>query len=199
MEPSVPIITVVLLGARCEVIGVHLPLDGLEEPLSRVKMPVEAQPDTAEFGGQEVRFPAPFVGQLEAVNTGDAIVVDVKLKGNAEVSCARCLTRLTLPLDVRVSEEFRRGTPPPGQPPGEQVEEDGNVFTYFEGDQINLDEMIRQNILLELPTAPLCSPDCKGLCASCGKNLNEGACDCAPAELDPRLRLLKDFVPRKEV
>jgi uncharacterized protein len=53
-------------------------------------------------------------------------------------------------------------------------------------DQVDLEPLAREVILLELPQAPLCREDCRGLCASCGADLNEGLCGCDPVERDPR-------------
>lgn len=60
--------------------------------------------------------------------------------------------------------------------------------------KLDLDELVYSDILLELPSKYLCSPDCKGLCGKCGKNLNEGDCGCAEQEVDPRLAILKELL-----
>jgi uncharacterized protein len=59
----------------------------------------------------------------------------------------------------------------------ELVEEDVE-FSFYEGDRFDLAEVIREQIVLAQPMQRLCRPDCKGLCQNCGKNLNEGPCDC---------------------
>jgi uncharacterized protein len=61
------------------------------------------------------------------------------------------------------------------------------------GDQIDVAAMIRENILLEAPIAPLCRPDCAGLCPTCGIDLNTSACDCVIAVIDPRWEALSQF------
>ncbi|WDU84060.1 YceD family protein [Caloramator sp. Dgby_cultured_2] len=60
-------------------------------------------------------------------------------------------------------------------------------------DRINLEDMIIDNIILSYPAKILCSDDCKGLCPVCGKNLNEGQCECLKDVIDPRLEALKQF------
>ncbi len=57
-----------------------------------------------------------------------------------------------------------------------------------------LDDLVLTDILLELPYKSLCREDCKGLCSSCGKDLNEGPCDCKPDTVDPRLEVLKQLI-----
>jgi uncharacterized protein len=63
--------------------------------------------------------------------------------------------------------------------------------TFLEGDEIDLDEIIRENIYLSIPVQPLCSEACRGLCPFCGKDLNEGDCTCLQQRADPRFRPLE--------
>lgn len=60
--------------------------------------------------------------------------------------------------------------------------------------KLELDEVVISDILLSLPQKNLCKKDCKGLCQSCGKNLNEGECTCDKRQIDPRLEILKQFM-----
>ena len=72
-----------------------------------------------------------------------------------------------------------------------EVEDDDLETSYYGDDQIDLSELMREQFYLVLPMKPLCTEDCKGLCAQCGTNLNTGTCDCAPVWEDPRLAALK--------
>jgi hypothetical protein len=68
----------------------------------------------------------------------------------------------------------------------------------LEGDQLDLQPMVRELVLLDTPSTPLCRPDCAGLCPTCGVNHNDTACDCAPPPADPRwagLAGLTDLLP----
>lgn len=73
-------------------------------------------------------------------------------------------------------------------------EEDGGEYIQVEDYKLDLDELIRTDVLLELPSKFLCKEDCKGLCPVCGKNLNEGACNCQTHQIDPRLEVLKNLI-----
>ena len=64
----------------------------------------------------------------------------------------------------------------------------------IEGDELDLDELIYSDIILLTPTKFLCKEDCKGLCPTCGKNLNEGDCACAKQQTDPRLEALRQLL-----
>lgn len=61
-------------------------------------------------------------------------------------------------------------------------------------DTLDLDELVTTNIILDLPMKNLCSEDCKGLCISCGKNLNEGDCGCKKDYINPQFAQLEDLI-----
>ena len=73
-------------------------------------------------------------------------------------------------------------------------EEDFEDYIVIEGDELDLDELIYSDIILLTPTKFLCKEDCKGLCPTCGKNLNEGDCACAKQQTDPRLEALRQLL-----
>ncbi len=73
-------------------------------------------------------------------------------------------------------------------------DEENDFYIQVENYQLDLDELLRADVLLELPTKYLCKPDCKGLCPVCGKNLNDGKCDCNMHQVDPRLEVLKQLI-----
>ncbi len=72
--------------------------------------------------------------------------------------------------------------------------EDTGELLVVEDWKLDMDELARADIYLELPTKYLCSPDCKGLCPKCGANRNTEKCGCAVHETDPRLAILKNLV-----
>lgn len=160
---------------------------------------VETRLEPVELGGQEVRFDEPFAGEAEIWNAGDRLLVKVDLSGEASLVCGRCLGEFTEPLDVSFEEEFVEVA---GDGRSEETEEDESERTvsFYTGDEIDLTEPLRENILLELPIKPLCDVDCKGLCPTCGTNLNEGGCTCEgdPEAVDPRLAALKDLLRKPD-
>ncbi len=68
---------------------------------------------------------------------------------------------------------------------------------YYDGEELDITEDIRDMVILSLPMKPLCSDTCKGLCPKCGTNLNEEKCNCVLEEIDPRLEKLREFVPKE--
>jgi len=78
-------------------------------------------------------------------------------------------------------------------------EEEGEDDLYIRvtSAELDLDALIREDLLLSLPTRYLCKADCKGLCPVCGQNLNRGSCSCRNETVDPRLEVLKKWIGRE--
>jgi uncharacterized protein len=107
-----------------------------------------------------------------------------------ELSCSRCLEPFTRSVDA----EFELRYQPHAENTGEgerEIEEDDLSTAFYRNDQIDLGELMREQFLLALPMKPLCSEDCRGLCAVCGTNLNRGTCSCKREWEDPRFAALK--------
>ncbi|MEW6397827.1 MAG: DUF177 domain-containing protein [Bacillota bacterium] len=131
------------------------------------------------------------------LNTGPAYLVDGEIGAAVEATCSRCLASFRQEVETPFREEFREGVAP--SPGKEEVsEESGAEVWFFQGDALDLTEAVRQNLLLALPSQPLCRPDCPGLCPVCGRRLAEGSCSCRVEEIDPRLEALRRFLPHKE-
>ncbi|MBP2019257.1 uncharacterized protein J2Z79_002684 [Symbiobacterium terraclitae] len=164
----------------------------------RIDLSVSLQP--IEFGGQEARFDRPFTGTAEIWNLGDRLLVQAALTGEAELSCGRCLGRYREPVEVSFDEEFVEGEPGEGEPAVQEDEDSGRTVSFYTGDEIDLTDPLRDNILLALPMKPLCSEDCQGLCPNCGADLNEGPCGCGRSDerVDPRLAVLKDLLRKPD-
>ena len=73
-------------------------------------------------------------------------------------------------------------------------EEDFDDYIVVEGETLDLDELVYSDIVLLTPPKYVCSEDCKGLCPTCGKNLNEGECACDKQHTDPRLEALRQLL-----
>jgi uncharacterized protein len=74
-----------------------------------------------------------------------------------------------------------------------EVAEEDLDTSYYRDDQIDLNELLREQFYLALPMKPLCRDDCAGLCSQCGTNLNIGTCQCSSQWEDPRLAPLKEL------
>lgn len=132
------------------------------------------------------------VVKVEAKLTKGIAQIDVegRISGKIEVECNRCLqpveTNLEFPFDAAfvTAENYT-------QEKEAQLRVDDLEVAVFEGDKIDLTELVREQILLNLPTQIFCHEDCKGLCQKCGANLNLIDCNCKEEKIDPRWSALK--------
>lgn len=108
--------------------------------------------------------------------------------GEVETACTRCMTDVTRPIDIAFDDIFVSEPSSDGEALVEESELDES---YVENGEIDLAEVVREQILLDLPEQVYCSDDCKGLCPKCGSNLNLIDCNCNFNEIDPRWAALK--------
>ena len=83
---------------------------------------------------------------------------------------------------------------PADAPEVEVDEEDMDVYSY-QGEEVDLEPLLREQVILAVPFAPLCREDCKGLCPVCGIDLNTGTCTCDRTPIDPRWSALRNLKP----
>lgn len=121
-------------------------------------------------------------GKLMLTRTDQHILVEGTIHTALTAECVRCLDTFQLPLRIRLEELFALA-------PGPQVADP--VYVVAPDGTIDLTLPLREQVLLAQPMKPICRPDCMGLCSTCGKNLNEGPCDCNDESIDPRLAALK--------
>lgn len=164
----------------------------------RIELPLRSDLPEVELDGEIVAFVKPLEGIVRATGADDKILVEVKAGTVAEITCSRCLESFRMPVRVDFEEEYRPGQVAPGREGEEQEDEEGRAFSLYRGDEVDVTEPVRQNLLLELPMKPVCRPDCRGLCPSCGKNWNEGRCQCEKEIGDPRFAVLKSLFDKKD-
>jgi DUF177 domain-containing protein len=148
---------------------------GLSRPL-RVQEPIEGLV-TALARVPEDRA---VQGDLLLESVVEGVLVSGELSGTMVVSCARCLEPVDVPFTFDVQELFAAGaTPADDEYP-------------LHGGEVDLEPMIRDAIVPAMPFAPLCRPECLGLCERCGGDRNLGECSCPPEE-DRRWAVLVDL------
>lgn len=113
-----------------------------------------------------------------------------KLSTKLELNCARCLDPVIRP----VSREFDLLYRPQGVDAGHEeisvTQAEAEIGYYVDGG-LELEDVLREQVLLSVPIKTVCRDECKGLCPHCGKNLNVETCSCKPAAADPRWDALK--------
>lgn len=132
---------------------------------------------------------------------GTTVHVRGKLSGSMLLECGRCLDRYAAPLDHELDLFYlpRAAEQPADQEEQVELTDREVVVGYYDGPQLDLGEVVREQIFLTLPLKRLCKDDCRGLCPACGKNLNAGDCGCPPAEAEPedtRLSALRRLIDK---
>jgi uncharacterized protein len=109
-----------------------------------------------------------------------------------EVACDRCLEPVSFPIEADFSLLYWPLSAGPAQPElaiaGEETE-----VGFYEGEGLDLRDLLREQILLLLPLQRVCREDCQGICPVCGRNRNEAACDCRPEMADDRWAGLRNL------
>lgn len=159
----------------------------LREPVGSVRH-LEAAADlqrlAPELEGAEGAPAATLSGPVRMIHTNTGILVQGRLRAEAALACARCLDPVAVPLAIELEEIF---TPTIDIVTGKPItpEEEDRALWIDEHHLLDLSEVLRQDVLIAAPLHVLCKEDCRGLCHTCGQNLNEGPCDCKP-DIDPR-------------
>lgn len=131
-------------------------------------------------------YPFSAAAQIRGVIRNHAGVVEMEYSASFPFDklCDRCCTQMHSEYNFQFFHILVNNLE--GDPSDEMIELDGFILDF--------DELVRTDILLELPTKFLCSEDCKGLCVKCGANLNETQCNCPTREPDPRLAALRELL-----
>jgi uncharacterized protein len=127
--------------------------------------------------------------------SGMDLVFEGNLSATLRAVCARC----TEGFPVETERQFRFVLVP--RAVGDMAESDLHAddleFSEYQGDQVDLSPFIREQLLLALPTRPICRDDCRGLCPRCGANLNDEGCACPASTPDPRFAILNSVKVRR--
>lgn len=167
-------------------------LSKLTQPQGRVTCQVEA---TVPAGiGSEFR--GRVTGCIVLENTGPVISARGRLVATAVCECSRCLASHDVELSVEVSEECRLAQI---DQPTRAGEEEPQPIPILDADAVDLTELVRQVLALNVPPRSLCRPDCQGICPECGQNLNESACSCRREGGDARWEALRGLAEGNQV
>ena len=150
----------------------------------------------ADFGGQAedgFQVIAPATLGFDVYKDKEHFRLVGGVQTTLELPCSRCLEPFAWPVDAAFDLRYQPQSTNTGPADGDEreIEEDDLTTAFYEGDAIDLGQLMREQFYLALPMKPLCGDACKGLCPICGTNLNKAACDCKPTWDDPRLAVLK--------
>jgi uncharacterized protein len=150
------------------------------------KMPFEVALDFCGNEDIDLKFLKPVQVSGVALNIGGSLELSAKVIAALEFLCDRCCEAFDKEMIFTFEEVLKKEDV--------RAEDDQNPdAVYFQGNSIELDELVLNNIIVSLPLKNLCKPDCKGLCPVCGQNLNSGECSCDTCATDPRFDALDKF------
>jgi uncharacterized protein len=142
--------------------------------------------------GEDLRQSDPIEGHVRLARTNRGLLVIADLATSLEMPCSRCLRDIEVPIAVRIEEEALPSVDlQTGVPLDTSAEPDALRLTDHH--ELDLEQTVREAIQLAEPIAPLCEPDCPGLCSVCGERLTGGPHEHADAIVDPRLEILRGF------
>lgn len=118
--------------------------------------------------------------------------VEGNITAEIEIDCTRCVSQAKTTLDFPFKVAFVIEENYTQAEEAELRAEDLEI-AIFDGEKIDLNELAREQILLDLPTRFLCSENCEGLCPKCGASRNKENCSCEEKEIDPRWSKLKNL------
>ena len=149
--------------------------------------------DHLELLDNEAELAGPITGRLRLHRTNQGVFATGTVTAPVHLACTRCLKEFDSAITFPLREEFyptidvNTGYPLPAPEDAE------SAFPINRRHEIDTRETIRQNLVLELPMRALCREECAGLCPQCGKDLNEGPCDCKLEVVDDRFAALRDL------
>ncbi len=122
--------------------------------------------------------------------------VNGRVESRVQVECDRCLKPVEVPVDSRFKLEYVTAEEYKSQQDAELSVEDLDL-TIFDGEVIDIDALVGEELLLAVPDHLLCKENCKGICPVCGSDRNAANCGCDTSEIDPRWAGLKELVNRE--
>lgn len=128
-------------------------------------------------------------GTIKLTRTPQGVLVQGVLLVQTPVECVRCLTPFDLLYEVGLEELFVTGAYAEASGLDEKA-----TPMISEGGFIDLTPIVREEGILAVPMQVLCALDCKGLCPTCGQDLNQGTCDCETEQMDPRWAALRTLL-----
>lgn len=151
------------------------------------KVSFDYEPDISDMSFDSVlSFKTPLRAKGHIENEAGVLLLKAELSADLVCQCARCLKEFEKHIEFHTEAVI-----------AEEVQDEDNPDIYLlDGDYVDVDEVIVTAFVLNIDQRFLCKEDCKGLCPKCGKNLNDGPCDCK-GETDPRLAVLSQLLEKE--
>ena len=150
------------------------------------------QPDDLNPVDERVSLTQPATVSGKVRLAGNEVFVNGHVETRAQVECDRCLQPVETPVNTDFALEYMTGSEYESGTAAELTEAEMSV-SVFDGEAVDVDEIVKEQIVLAVPTRMLCREDCKGICPECGADRNRGDCNCTTNDIDPRWAALKDL------
>lgn len=150
------------------------------------------QPEELNPVDERVRVTQPAEVKGNVNQAAHEVFVSGHVETRAQLECDRCLQLVELPVSADFALEYITGSDYESSSAAALSEEELAV-SVFDGESIDVDEIVKEQILLAVPARTLCREECKGICPECGTDLNARQCNCADEEVDPRWAALQSF------
>jgi uncharacterized protein len=144
----------------------------------------------------ECEFLGPIRTRLRAVKIRDFVEVEGTIETRVQLSCGRCLEAFTMVVANEFALTYTQQDPDAAaqfEPEDVELKADDFGLIQFQGETIDLQAGIQEQVVLAFPIRPLCAEDCKGLCQNCGANLNLGECGCDREIVNDGFAVLKNL------
>jgi uncharacterized protein len=145
-----------------------------------------------KFGDEEVPLVSPVKARLELTKAYSEIIVAGNVSAELELECSRCLKKyrriMNEPVNVVYHPLAEIGTD------RHELKDDEMDMGFYQGEELDLQELIREQVMLNIQMKPLCDENCKGICSQCGTDLNTDTCSCEAKKVDSRLEILKKLL-----
>ncbi len=165
-------------------------IEVLEIPEEGLNIEVEESPNL-----EDIDIKKSFKAVMRVEKRGNEVFIKGIVNGEIELQCSRCLKDYIMPIKTIFEITYHPIEILNKEELVELKRDEMDVDFYREG-QIDTEDIIRDQILLNIPMKPLCSENCKGLCPVCGSDLNEIKCGCEKKEIDPRFDILQTLLRR---
>ena len=140
---------------------------------------------------EEASLVGPVAIRLSVRKVDREVVLSGGIKATLALQCGRCLKEFQKELDIPVEVVYDAVDDVTDD--RHELKSDEMDMGFYRGDELDVGELVREQLLLNIQMKPLCNEDCKGICPHCGTDLNTGSCNCSVRRTDPRLEVLKNF------
>jgi len=168
-------------------------IDSVKEGVSSIVL--REPPENFELAYRDCKFPNEVVANLTILRHERKLIVGVKVTSDVIMTCVRCLREFHYNLESLFDFGIELVD---GASENVSLWEEDFISVAPHNGIVDITRRVRDALLLEIPMKPLCSSECKGICPTCGVNLNIEECRCKKQELDSPFAILKTLLERKE-